>query len=45
VDLGIKTAGKSYEELMRTGHAIDHPVSFKEGAYLKSIFCRIESTR
>ena len=41
VDLGIKTSGKSYEELMRTGHAIDHPVSFKEGAYLKSIFCRI----
>jgi 23S rRNA (cytosine1962-C5)-methyltransferase len=41
VDIGIKTSGKSYEELMRTGHAIDHPVTFKEGAYLKSIFCRI----
>lgn len=41
VDLGIKMSGKSYEEIMRTGHAIDHPVTFKEGAYLKSIFCRI----
>ncbi|MBI4383406.1 MAG: class I SAM-dependent methyltransferase [Nitrospinae bacterium] len=39
--LGVKAAGKAYEELSRAGHAVDHPVSFKEGAYLKTIFCRI----
>ena len=25
-------------EIERTGHPIDHPVTFKEGAYLKCLF-------
>ncbi len=29
------------EELRRTGHAIDHPVTFAEGAYLKAIVARV----
>jgi 23S rRNA (cytosine1962-C5)-methyltransferase len=29
------------DELRRTGHPIDHPVSFTEGAYLKGIIARV----
>jgi 23S rRNA (cytosine1962-C5)-methyltransferase len=38
---GIKFAGREYEEISRTGHAKDHPVSFSQGEYLKGVFCRI----
>lgn len=31
-------AGRPITELARTGHALDHPVTFKEGAYLKCLF-------
>ncbi len=31
-------AGRPLNELDRTGHAIDHPVRFPEGAYLKALF-------
>ncbi|MFQ5443999.1 MAG: class I SAM-dependent rRNA methyltransferase [Nitrospinales bacterium] len=41
VGRGIQRAGKKYEELLRTGHAQDHPVTFSEGKYLKAVFCRI----
>jgi 23S rRNA (cytosine1962-C5)-methyltransferase len=34
-------AGRPWEELRRTGHAIDHPVTFPEGAYLKAVFARV----
>jgi 23S rRNA (cytosine1962-C5)-methyltransferase len=27
-------------EIVRTGHALDHPIGFKEGAYLKCLFAR-----
>lgn len=43
VELGIKAAGRSYKKLLKTGHALDHPVTFSEGAYLKAIYCKIES--
>jgi len=43
VELGIKAAGRSYKKLLKTGHALDHPVTFREGAYLKAIYCKIES--
>lgn len=43
VDLGIKSAGKSYQKLMKTGHSRDHPVSFREGAYLKAIYCEVHN--
>lgn len=31
-------AGRPLTELRRTGHALDHPVGFPEGAYLKCLF-------
>jgi 23S rRNA (cytosine1962-C5)-methyltransferase len=31
-------AGRRLTEIERTGHALDHPVRFKEGAYLKCLF-------
>jgi len=31
-------AGRPLNELDRTGHAIDHPVRFPDGAYLKALF-------
>jgi 23S rRNA (cytosine1962-C5)-methyltransferase len=34
-------AGRPLEELRRTGHAIDHPVTFPEGAYLKTVFAHV----
>ena len=42
VELGIKAAGRACKKLLKTGHASDHPVTFKEGAYLKAIYCKIE---
>ena len=36
-----KGAGRRLTELERTGHALDHPISFKEGAYLKCLFARV----
>lgn len=33
-----KEAGRRLTEIERTGHAIDHPIGFKEGAYLKCLF-------
>jgi 23S rRNA (cytosine1962-C5)-methyltransferase len=35
---GARTIGRSLSEIERTGHAFDHPVGFKEGAYLKCLF-------
>ncbi len=37
----VKTAakaGRPLQEIARTGHPIDHPVGFPEGAYLKCLF-------
>jgi 23S rRNA (cytosine1962-C5)-methyltransferase len=31
-------AGRSLQEIERTGHAVDHPIRFREGAYLKCLF-------
>lgn len=33
-----RRAGRPLHEIARAGHALDHPVSFKEGAYLKCLF-------
>lgn len=29
---------RSLQEIIRTGHALDHPIGFPEGAYLKTLF-------
>ncbi|MGD8244393.1 MAG: class I SAM-dependent rRNA methyltransferase [Anaerolineae bacterium] len=34
-------AGRALQEIERTGHPLDHPVTFPEGAYLKSIFAMV----
>jgi len=31
-------AARPLREIERTGHALDHPITFKEGAYLKCLF-------
>jgi 23S rRNA (cytosine1962-C5)-methyltransferase len=33
-----RRAGRPLRELERTGHPLDHPVTFDEGAYLKCLF-------
>jgi 23S rRNA (cytosine1962-C5)-methyltransferase len=34
-------AGRPLREIERTGHALDHPMGFKEGAYLKCLFATV----
>jgi 23S rRNA (cytosine1962-C5)-methyltransferase len=34
-------AGHDLIEVRRTGHAIDHPVTFAQGGYLKALFARV----
>lgn len=36
-------AGRPLHEIVRTGHDLDHPVTFREGAYLKAGFWRVGS--
>ena len=38
VNQAAAQAGRPLREIDRTGHAIDHPVRFPEGAYLKCLF-------
>jgi len=38
VNRAASLAGRPLKEIERTGHPIDHPVGFKEGAYLKCLF-------
>lgn len=38
----ITGAGHGFEELARTGHAVDHPATFPEAHYLKTAFLRID---
>ena len=35
-----KQAGRRLSEIDRTGHPPDHPIGFKEGAYLKCLFAK-----
>jgi 23S rRNA (cytosine1962-C5)-methyltransferase len=36
-----RQAGRSIDVEQQTGHALDHPIGFPEGAYLKCIFARV----
>src|SRR5689334_21222824 len=38
---GAKDAGHRLSDIEGTGHALDHPVRFKEGAYLKCLFATV----
>ncbi len=35
-----RQTGRSLQEIERTGHALDHPISYPEGAYLKCLFAK-----
>ncbi len=37
---GAATAGVELTDVVTTGHGIDHPVGFAQGAYLKAIYAR-----
>ena len=36
-----RQAGRPLQEIERTGHAADHPVTFAQGSYLKCLFARV----
>jgi 23S rRNA (cytosine1962-C5)-methyltransferase len=38
-------AGRSMREIARTGHHVDHPIGFREGAYLKAGFWTVGKRR
>ncbi len=38
VHRSAQEAGRGLTEIARTGHALDHPIGFAEGAYLKCLF-------
>ena len=38
VNRAARGASRPLREIERTGHALDHPITFKEGAYLKCLF-------
>jgi 23S rRNA (cytosine1962-C5)-methyltransferase len=40
-----ESAGRTLTEIARTGHDIDHPVTFREGAYLKAGFWTVGGRR
>jgi 23S rRNA (cytosine1962-C5)-methyltransferase len=39
------SAGYALSEIRRTGHPVDHPIGFEHGAYLKTIYARVEPAR
>ena len=41
VTRSAQQVGRPLSEMRRTGHALDHPISFPEGAYLKCLFARV----
>lgn len=40
VHQSAKEAGRKLTNIERTGHPLDHPISFAEGAYLKCLFAK-----
>ncbi|MCP4358601.1 MAG: DUF4277 domain-containing protein, partial [Chloroflexi bacterium] len=36
-----RRGGRPLQEIERTGHALDHPITFREGAYLKCLFASV----
>jgi 23S rRNA (cytosine1962-C5)-methyltransferase len=40
VHAGAARAGFDLDEIRRTGHPIDHPIGFTEGAYLNALFAK-----
>ncbi|MDW8171611.1 MAG: class I SAM-dependent methyltransferase [Anaerolineae bacterium] len=38
----LKRCGRRWQVIERTAHALDHPIGFPEGAYLKALFIRLD---
>lgn len=38
---GIASVGVDVTEVRRTGHAVDHPIGFEHGAYLKALYLSV----
>jgi 23S rRNA (cytosine1962-C5)-methyltransferase len=38
VHKAARQIGRPLREIERTGHPLDHPIGFREGAYLKCLF-------
>jgi 23S rRNA (cytosine1962-C5)-methyltransferase len=38
VNNAARDKGRKLREIERSGHVLDHPIGFKEGAYLKTLF-------
>jgi 23S rRNA (cytosine1962-C5)-methyltransferase len=41
VHAALTAAGADVVEVRRTGHAVDHPIGFEHGAYLKALFFEV----
>jgi len=39
---GAAGAGRSLDGVRTTGHPLDHPIGFPQGAYLKALFARVQ---
>jgi 23S rRNA (cytosine1962-C5)-methyltransferase len=42
VTAAARAAGRPLRDVQRTRHALDHPIGFPEGAYLKAVFAHAE---
>ncbi|WP_232830113.1 class I SAM-dependent rRNA methyltransferase [Lewinella sp. IMCC34191] len=42
VERVVKKSGRSYQLLEKTYHDVDHPIGFAEGAYLKTVYYRLD---
>ena len=42
IHAAARRAGRHLAEIARTGHALDHPVGFAQGAYLKAMFATVD---
>jgi hypothetical protein len=45
LEAGARKAGVRLTEMQRTENAIDHPVTFPQGAYLKAYYGRVAKPR
>ncbi len=41
INLAARQVGRPLREIERSGHALDHPISFAEGEYLKCLFANV----
>jgi 23S rRNA (cytosine1962-C5)-methyltransferase len=45
VDAAAERSGVELTDALRTAHAVDHPVGFPEGGYLKAVFATVTPSR